>query len=146
QPDVAQYRADLALSFQESGQVESAQLQYREASRLDPAWPERARQAAWVMATHPDSSRRDGGRALQLARQICQAAPKVRPESVDTLAAAYAEMGQFAEAIPTARAALQLAGSVPRGSPEAPETTNLAQQIQARLQLYEKGQPYRDQA
>jgi len=134
EPRLAQYRADLALSFQEQGQIEAAQLQYREALRLDPGWSEAACRTAWTMATHPDAGRRDGGRALQLARQVCQAASKPRPENLDTLAAAYAELGQYSKAIESARAALELATSS-SANPSG---------ITQRLDSYERRQPWRE--
>jgi tetratricopeptide (TPR) repeat protein len=143
-PGLAQYRADLALSFEERGQSEAAQLQYREALRLDPAWPERARQVAWTLATHPDPARRDGGRALQLARQICQAIPIPSAEVFDALAAAYAESGQYAEAVGAAQAAFNLASHAQRQSLDMAQGTELADQVRARLRLYEKGRPYRE--
>ena len=58
------------------------------------------------------------------------------PEILDTLAAAYAEAGRFAEAVSTAQRALELA--------ESQERARLAEQIGARLALYQAGQPYRE--
>src|SRR5205807_3082655 len=59
EPQQAQYRADLALSFQELGQIEAAQLQYWEVLRLELGWPNAARRAAWTLATHPNRQFRD---------------------------------------------------------------------------------------
>jgi protein O-mannosyl-transferase len=111
EPRRSQYRADLALAFDEIGEKEAAQLQYREATRGDPAWPEQARKTAWMLATRPEATHRDGGRALQLARQVCQAASQLQPEDLDALAAAWAESGLYPEAIKYAQAALELATS-----------------------------------
>ena len=60
------------------------------------------------------------------------------PNVLDTLAAAYAETGQFAEAAGLARRALVLA----RRSDAAELTVDL----QARLRLYQSGYPYRESA
>jgi spermidine synthase len=61
-----------------------------------------------------------------------------QPEALDTLAAAYAEAGNFTEAISSAERAAELARTSGR--------TDLAREIQQRLALYRQGQPYRDEA
>jgi len=136
EPHNAQYRGDLALSFREQGHFEAADLQYREVLRLDPQWPKTTRRMAWTMATHPDSERRDGEKAIQLARQLNQSAPQARPENLDVLAAAYAEAGRFSEAIETAQAAMKLAVSMNRPCH--------AKALAMRCTKYERRQPWRE--
>jgi len=55
---------------------------------------------------------------------------------LDTLAAAYAEAGRFAEAIQTAEEAVRLAAEAGNGT--------LARQIRSHLELYKDGKPYRE--
>jgi hypothetical protein len=70
---------------------------------------EAANNLAWLLATCPDRSLRDGARALTLARQASAHSHDQNPLILGTLAAAYAETGQRAEALATAQRALQLA-------------------------------------
>jgi tetratricopeptide (TPR) repeat protein len=135
-PDDGRYRFYLALTLYQLGQREAAGDEYRRGLRLFPRWPEEASATAWRLATHPDPRRRDGALALRLALQACHATQSRQPEFLDALAAAQAELGQFAEAVATAKQALALAAASPR--------PDLAQQIRQRLHLYENRQPFRD--
>jgi tetratricopeptide (TPR) repeat protein len=132
--DRARYRADVALLLQARGQAEAAGAEYRAASHIDPAWPEAARRTAWVLATHPDATMRNGFLAQRLARQACQAAG-AEPESLDVLAAAEAEAGHFDAAVRVAQ----------EGQAGANGKPDLARQIEARQRLYGQRQPYRDE-
>jgi tetratricopeptide (TPR) repeat protein len=84
---------------------------YREALK-DKGHPDQAAYLAWILATSPDDSLRNGAEAVQLA----EAAVKIAPNSVtylNTLAAALAEVGRFPEAVQAAERALanaQLSG------------------------------------
>lgn len=87
---------------------------------------------SWMLATCPDDALRDGKRALELA----MAAEAAHPESAtaDTLAAAYAELGDFEKALEWQEIALtriRRAGGV-----EDP--------MLARQDLYKAGKPFRD--
>jgi Flp pilus assembly protein TadD len=135
-PDVAGYRCGLALALHEDGQARQARAEYAEALRLDPAWPEKNRRAAWSLATHSDARRRDGGQALLMARQVCLAARAPRAEQLDVLAAALAEVGRYEEAAAEARKAAALLNAAHR-----PE---LALQVRRRAELYERKLPFRE--
>jgi tetratricopeptide (TPR) repeat protein len=54
---------------------------------------------AWLRATSPDSNFRNGKQALVDAKQACKLSQNNDPQSLDTLAAAYAEVGQYPLAI-----------------------------------------------
>jgi hypothetical protein len=58
------------------------------------------------------------------------------PNALDTLAAAYAEMGRFADAVQTAQSAVQAAN--------AEGQTNLVAEINSRLKLYQSQQVFRE--
>jgi len=79
---------------------------------------------------------RDGAEAAQLAIRAAGLTGKNNPSMLDTLAAAYAETGQFTDAVQTATTAVQYAN--------AADETNLANEIELRLKLYQSGQPYRE--
>ena len=89
---------------------------------------------AWLWATHPDEQFRQGEQAVELAQQNLERLPQ-RPDFLDTLAAAYAETGDFSRAIEYAEFALQRS--------KALEQEEVAQRIQERLELYRQSQPYR---
>ncbi len=89
---------------------------------------------AWMLATCPDASVRDGAEAVKVAWLLVQGSRQ--PMFLDTLAAAYAETGQFPKAVATAEDALALAKSSGRRSE--------AQRMQTHLMLYRAGRPYRE--
>jgi tetratricopeptide (TPR) repeat protein len=63
---------------------------------------------AFFLATTPADALRDGRRAIDLARQACEATDYKQSTSLDALAAAYAEIGDFQAAIQWAEKAVQL--------------------------------------
>lgn len=70
---------------------------------------------AWIFATSKKDKYRNGARALELAQKAVQI--RRNANSLDTLAAAYAETGRFKEAVETQEEALDLLkkqGSVPK--------------------------------
>jgi protein O-mannosyl-transferase len=91
---------------------------------------------AWILATWPDSSVRDGARAVELAERANKLSNGRRPMIVLTLAAAYAEAGRFSDATNAAETALQVVQSA--------GDTKMAEGIRAYIQLYQAGQPFRD--
>jgi tetratricopeptide (TPR) repeat protein len=54
---------------------------------------------AWLRATSPDSNFRDGKQALNDAKQACNLSHNYDAQSLDTLAAAYAEVGDYDSAV-----------------------------------------------
>ena len=91
---------------------------------------------AWIYATSPDDSLRDGMKAVQLAEQAMRISGSRIPIILRTLAAAYAETGQFSQAIQTAQQAFELANS--QGN------SGLAAELQRNIVLYQERQPLRD--
>jgi tetratricopeptide (TPR) repeat protein len=89
---------------------------------------------AWTLATCPDPQSRNGTRAVEEAQRACQFDGGKVANDFDTLAAAYAEAGQFDEAIKSQKHALELAQST--------EGTDLNGYKQ-RLELYKHHQCYR---
>ncbi len=92
---------------------------------------------AWVLATAPEAIYRDGNRAVELAEWVCKATAYKSPPLLDTLAAAYAEAGQFDKAINTTQQAIKIVRLNPKAS-----TTEL----ESRLKLYNAGRPYHESA
>ncbi len=96
-----------------------------------------ANNLAWLLATCPEAEHRDGAEAVQLARFACEATMNQVAGYIDTLAAAYAEVGRFEDAVRAQKAALQVA----ERSRERPEEIAA---FRARLALFEKREPYRE--
>jgi tetratricopeptide (TPR) repeat protein len=59
---------------------------------------------AWTLSTHPDAGIRNGSEAIAIAQRLAQLRPGT-PGSLDVLAAAYAENGQFDRAVALAQQA-----------------------------------------
>src|SRR4029077_10895960 len=72
---------------------------------------------AWVCATHPSQELRDGQEAVRLAEHACALTKRADPMLLATLATAYAETGNFGEAINTIQESLSKARS--SGNPDA---------------------------
>jgi len=91
-----------------------------------------------LLATSPNAPLRNGAMAIQLAERADQLSGGANALVLRTLAAAYAEVGQFGKAIERARAAMQLLRSQGDDS--------LATEVQQEIALYELGLPYRETA
>lgn len=125
---------NLGLALWASGKSREAVAQYHKVLELKPDWPIAAKSLAWILATHKDKTLRNGPEALKWAQVAFRGKYQTDPEVLDTLAAAYAEGGQFAEAVRAARQALSLA--------EAGGDKGLSESIAERLRLYQSGRPY----
>ena len=90
-------------------------------------------QIAWLLATCPDSKVRNGKKAIEFATKSCELNEWKEGEVIDTLAAAYAEAGDFKRAaeFETKAIALMKPGS------------DTMKEASARLELYEHRRPYR---
>jgi len=85
------------------------------------------------MATCSDPGVRDSRRAVEFAERAVKTTDRKDPEILDTLAAAYAEAGDFAKAVSAEKEALGLQ-----------QDTGTAKQYRERLNLYESKTPYRE--
>ncbi len=90
------------------GQYELALADYREALRFDPSSADAYNDAAWLRATCAEARWRDGGKALANAKLACQLSEWKNWRHLGTLAAAYAEQGDYDRAIDTQKQALAL--------------------------------------
>jgi tetratricopeptide (TPR) repeat protein len=90
---------------------------------------------AWFLATCPEDALRNGPEAVRLAEQVCRKTAYQQPSCLDALAAAYAEVGRFEEAVQTSELARRLAALA--------GDSDLARQIDERLDLYRSQHAYR---
>ncbi|MCX6631268.1 MAG: tetratricopeptide repeat protein, partial [Candidatus Solibacter sp.] len=99
--DFTQARRNLGNALYLQAHYAGAMEQWREVLRREPNDVTVLNQAAWVEATSPDAAMRHGAGAVELATKAVRLSGGP-PEFLDTLAAAYAEAGNYAEAIATA--------------------------------------------
>ena len=126
----------LGDAFYLQGKAPEALAHWREGLRLDANYLPLLSQMAWLLATSPQGSVRNGNEAVELARRAVQLSEGQDPVVLDTLGAAYAEAGRFADALDTARRALDLATQQNIGP--------LARTLRDRITLYEARIPYRE--
>jgi protein O-mannosyl-transferase len=108
-PDDADAHTCLGNALLRRGSVKEAVAQYENAIALAPQDPHSRINMAWVLATAPDASIRDGIKAVEFAQQAMELSGGNDPKFLRTLAAAYAESGRFSEAITTAKQAMMTA-------------------------------------
>jgi tetratricopeptide (TPR) repeat protein len=134
-PDFAMARGKLANVLASVGRNNESIEQYHQALQLMPDSLETVNNLAWLLASCEPAEGGDPARAVQLAERARELAGQENAQVLDTLAAAYAAVGRFPEAVVAAERAVQLA--------ESAGQTALAKSIQLRLELYRAGRPYR---
>jgi len=134
-PDSAEahYRMGAADAMQ--GKVVEAVSEWRKAIAIQPDNVPTLNRLARMLATSGQASLRNGTEAVELAKRAVNLAGDRQPALLDTLAAAYAETGQFPEAVETARRALEMA--IGQGD------QRLVDGLRARIELYEARTPFR---
>ncbi|MGD1083271.1 MAG: tetratricopeptide repeat protein [Verrucomicrobiota bacterium] len=135
-PGFADAHANLGVAFSQKGEIQQAMDSWQQALEINPDQVYVQNNLAWLLATTPDASLRNGAKAVALATQANQSGGGANPMVLHTLAAAYAEEGSYALAAVTAQHALELA--------TAQKNDALAAALQKEIQLYEAGAPVRD--
>lgn len=77
-----------------------------------PESPWLANGLAWLLATCPEESARNGREAVKLATIACDETRNMNPEFLDTLATAYAAAGEFDKAVATEQEAIRIANDL----------------------------------
>ncbi len=95
-----------------------------------------ANDLAWLLATCPDASVRDGDTAIALAESLVNDPATRSSPTLDTLAAAYAEVGRFEDAVGIMDHAIRLAEQAAQPAPGLEGYRN-------RQAMYRAGRPYR---
>jgi tetratricopeptide (TPR) repeat protein len=136
-PGLATAHTNLGVAlYYGQGKVGEALAEWRKAIELDPTSAFAFSQAAHALAASPAASDRNGDEAVQLAGQAVELSKGEEPMYLDSLAMAYAEQGNFPQASETAQRALQMA--------QERNQTGLVDSLSAKIELYQSGQPYRD--
>jgi len=133
--DVATHN-DLGVLLVQNGDVRAGIEQWEISLQLNPDDGNALNNLAWVLATYPADTIRDGKRAVELAAKATTVPGGAVPIVLRTLAAAYAEAGDFSKAIQTAERAADLAS--------AQKNTSLMATLQREIELYRTSTPYRE--
>ncbi|HEY5314599.1 MAG TPA: tetratricopeptide repeat protein [Pirellulales bacterium] len=123
-------RADLYLSM---GKHHEALADYAEAYKQRPEDSGLLNNYAWLLATTPDEKLRDGKRAIELATQACKLTDYKASHILSTLAAGYAETGDFETARKWSKKSMEVAGK-----------DSIREQLKKEFASYEAGKPWRE--
>src|SRR5436190_124474 len=135
-PDSSDAQNDLALALFRSGRLREAADHWQRSLELNPHSFNAKCNFAWLLATSPDPSLRDGSRAIQLTQDVLRGAGRDNPSVLRTAGAAYAETGQFDQAIAMAEEALQIT--------RAQGNDPLTEDLQHNIGNYRQRLPLRD--
>ena len=122
-------RADARLAISEHAQAID---DYQQALKYEPEDDGILNNLAWVMATTPEDSLRDPQRAKELAQKACELTDYKAAHILSTLAACFADAGEFEKAIEWSAKAVEL------GEGEMKE--NLAEELES----YRQEKPWRE--
>jgi tetratricopeptide (TPR) repeat protein len=120
------------IAFLKKGAVNSAIEDNSEAIRLEPEDAMSLNSLAWLYATYPDEKYRNGTKAVELATKACELSTWNAKHCVGTLAAAYAELGEWDSAIEYQKKVIEMATADQEKA-----------DAQKRLELYQQKKPYR---
>ncbi len=138
-PTNALAHAAFANALLQKGQLDHAVDEFEKALHFQPGFPparSRLLLIGWIWAASPNDGYRNGILALRLAHEMQQMSDGSDPDILRLLAAAYAEIGSYSEAVTTATQALQIA--------TAQTNAGLAADLRKQLVFYQSERPYRD--
>ncbi len=135
-PDFPSARANYARALQAVGRASEAIAQYRDLLQRKPQDSTAAAGLAWLLSTHLDSQVRNGAEALAALEPFTKSSTLEDTAVLNSLAAAYAELGRFDEAISTAERA--------RDNAVKTQQAGLARACEQRLIEYRQRQPHRE--
>jgi tetratricopeptide (TPR) repeat protein len=130
-PENARARRGRADAYLSIGKQAEAIGDYDHALRIDDQDTGTLNNLAWVLATSPDAKLRDGERAIELATKASELTEYQAAHILSTLAAAYAESGDFAKAKEWSQKAVDLGGEQ-------------IEQLKLELESYQQGKPWRE--
>jgi tetratricopeptide (TPR) repeat protein len=135
-PGYTSAHANLAEAYAARGKRALAAEQFAIAVNAAPDQPFLLNRLAWLLATSPENAIRNGPRAVELAEHAVSITGRQDIMSLETLSAAYAEVGRFDEAVRVAREGLALAEK--QGNDPA------ARGLARRIPIFEMRQKYRE--
>ena len=135
-PNYAAAHHNLANVLRRQRRFSEAITHYESALKIEPRSALTMNNLGWMLATCPDPLFRNGAKAVAVAEQADRLSGGGDPLILHTLAAAYAENGQFSQAIETAQRALQLA--------EDQGKSALIRALPGEIALYRTASPYHE--
>lgn len=123
-----------AKAYEIVGQPELALRDFREAARLMPNNASIENRLAWFLATRPEDRFRNRREAVLAAKNACELSHWKNSDWIDTLAAAYAEAGDFDQAIKYEKQALN----------DSSLSAKEREQREKRLALFQQHKPFRE--
>jgi tetratricopeptide (TPR) repeat protein len=121
------------IAWEKKQEYDKAIADYNELLRLDPKHFAAYTNIAWLRATCPNETYRDGKEAVEFATKACELTQFEDANNLGTLAAAYAEAGDFEQAVKWQQKVYELAPADQKAD------------VQSRIDLYREGKPYRDE-
>ncbi|HXP34421.1 MAG TPA: tetratricopeptide repeat protein [Chthoniobacterales bacterium] len=134
-PGDADAQNNLGLALLQTGDLHRAAAHLEKALAIDPGHMNAEVNLAWILATAPDESTRNGARAVELAENVGRRAGHPNAIVLRTLAAAYAETARFDDAIETAQQAIAIA--------KATGNDGLAADLERNISAFRLNQPIR---
>ncbi len=123
-----------SYDYRSLGEKEKAMADLNSVIQIDPKNVDSYNTLAWDLATCSQASLRNGKKALELATTANELSDGKDPEVLDTLAAAYAETGDFENAVKWEQKGLELSKPVSKD----------VEDMKKRLALYQTAKPYRE--
>lgn len=133
EPDQVENALASAYAFEQKRDYRQAALEFREAAARFPRSAEAQNELAWFLASCPDAACRNGPDAVAHAKSACELTKWKNANYLDTLAAAYAEIGDFEQALKHVREAIA------RLEPQSEYRT----EIEGHLVLFQRKEPCR---
>ncbi|MBC8355201.1 MAG: hypothetical protein H8E66_24770 [Planctomycetes bacterium] len=128
----AQPNVNESMEFVATGRYSDAIVSIDEGLQLEPDNAFLHNGKAWILATCPDDAVRDGELAVEHATKACDLTNWSSFAYVDTIAAAYAESGDFESAVDWQEEAIRLAGEL------------VSDDFYERLELFQADKSYRE--
>ena len=98
-PHFVEAYSNLGVALASQGKFKAALSGYTEALRLNRNFADAYNNLALIMATCPEAQYRQGGRAVEMASRACELTKWKNADFLNTLAAAFAETGDFDAAV-----------------------------------------------
>jgi tetratricopeptide (TPR) repeat protein len=119
---------EYAVALAHIGKTHDAMSQYASALLIQQDFPDALDGLAWILSTARQPDFRNGEQAVNMAERACALTGNKQPEKLKTLAAAYAEMGRFEDAVRAVNMALAITNTT---------------ELQLMLKQFKQSQPWR---